>query len=170
MSKLYVAYGSNLNLKQMAYRCPTATLVGTGVIENYQLQFKGIPSGAYATIAPCKGKSVPVAVWDIKPIDEMRLDRYEGYPSHYFKQDVPVKMNNGKELSAMVYIMDLKQKFGLPGSNYYYTVLQGYHDCNLDDSVFKDAVKNSADRFMKEQNSEPNLSDDEDFSMGGMKL
>ena len=27
MSKLYVAYGSNLNLKQMAYRCPTATLV-----------------------------------------------------------------------------------------------------------------------------------------------
>lgn len=40
MSKLYVAYGSNLNLKQMAYRCPTATLVGTGVIENYELQFK----------------------------------------------------------------------------------------------------------------------------------
>lgn len=114
MSKLYVAYGSNLNLKQMAYRCPTATLVGTGVIENYQLQFKGIPSGAYATIAPCKGKSVPVAVWDIKPIDEMRLDRYEGYPSHYFKQDVPVKMNNGKELSAMVYIMDLKQNSDCP--------------------------------------------------------
>ena len=65
MSKLYVAYGSNLNIKQMAYRCPTATLVGTGVIENYELQFKGMPTGAYATIAPCKGKSVPVAVWDI---------------------------------------------------------------------------------------------------------
>ena len=32
MSKLYVAYGSNLNLKQMAYRCPTATLVGTGAV------------------------------------------------------------------------------------------------------------------------------------------
>ena len=42
MSKLYVAYGSNLNLKQMAYRCPTATLVGTGVIDNYELQFKGM--------------------------------------------------------------------------------------------------------------------------------
>ena len=128
MSKLYVAYGSNLNLKQMAYRCPTATLVGTGVIDNYELQFKGMPTGAYATIAPCKGKSVPVAVWDIK------------------------------------------QKFGLPSSNYYYTVLQGYHDCNLDDSVFKDAVKNSADRFVEEQNSEPNLFDDEGFDMGGMKL
>ena len=79
-------------------------------------------------------------------------------------------MNNGEELYAMVYIMDLKQKFGLPSSNYYYTVLQGYHDCNLDDSVFKDAVKNSADRFVEEQNSEPNLFDDEGFDMGGMKL
>lgn len=170
MSKLYVAYGSNLNIKQMAYRCPTAKLVGKGTIENYELQFKGMPHCSYATIAPCIGKSVPVALWELQPRDERLLDRYEGYPSHYFKQDIPVKMNNGEELSAMVYIMDLKQKFGLPSSNYYYTVLQGYHDCNLDDSVFKDAVKNSADRFMEEQNSEPNLSDDEGFDMGGMKL
>ena len=26
--KLYIAYGSNLNLKQMKYRCPTAKFVG----------------------------------------------------------------------------------------------------------------------------------------------
>lgn len=31
--KLYIAYGSNLNLKQMKYRCPTAKLVGKGTIE-----------------------------------------------------------------------------------------------------------------------------------------
>jgi hypothetical protein len=36
--------------------------------------------------------------------------------------------------------------------------------------MFKDAVKNSADRFVEEQNSEPNLFDDEGFDMGGMKL
>lgn len=41
--KLYIAYGSNLNLGQMNYRCPTAKLYGTGVIENYELQFKGMP-------------------------------------------------------------------------------------------------------------------------------
>lgn len=176
MSKLYVAYGSNLNLKQMAYRCPTAKLIGTGVIENYELQFKGMPSCAYATIAPCKGKSVPVAVWNIKPIDEMRLDRYEGYPSHYFKQDIPVKMNNGEELTAMVYIMALNQKFGLPSGSYYNTVLQEYRDCGFDVGVFKNAVNNSADKFVEEQNqllssnNEPDLFDDEDFDMGGMKL
>ena len=61
--KLYIAYGSNLNLKQMKYRCPTAKLVGKGVVENYELQFKGMPHCSYATIAPCIGKSVPVALW-----------------------------------------------------------------------------------------------------------
>lgn len=36
MSKrLYVAYGSNLNIRQMKYRCPTAKLYGVGTIEDY---------------------------------------------------------------------------------------------------------------------------------------
>lgn len=35
--KLYIAYGSNLNINQMKYRCPTAKLVGKGVVENYEL-------------------------------------------------------------------------------------------------------------------------------------
>lgn len=81
MSKrLYVAYGSNLNIRQMKYRCPTAKLYGTGVIDNYELQFKGQPHGAFATIAPKDGSSVPIAVWEIQARDEMSLDRYEGYP------------------------------------------------------------------------------------------
>lgn len=41
----YIAYGSNLNLRQMAMRCPTARLLGTGLVENYELQFKGMPHG-----------------------------------------------------------------------------------------------------------------------------
>ena len=91
--KLYIAYGSNLNLKQMKYRCPTAKLLDIGVVENYELQFKGMPHCSYATIAPCIGKSVPVALWELQPRDEKLLDRYEGYPSHYFKQDLPVRMS-----------------------------------------------------------------------------
>lgn len=35
--KLYIAYGSNLNLNQMKYRCPTAKLLGVGVVKNYEL-------------------------------------------------------------------------------------------------------------------------------------
>ena len=147
MSKrLYAAYGSNLNIRQMKYRCPTARLYGAGVIEDYELQFKGYPSSAFATIAPKEGSSVPVAVWEIQPQDERNLDRYEGYPSHYFKQDIPVQLGN-EEVSAMVYIMNLKMRFGLPSPEYYQTVCDGYHDCGLDAEVLDEALKNSAASF-----------------------
>ena len=33
MKKYYIAYGSNLNVKQMKFRCPTARIVGTSVIK-----------------------------------------------------------------------------------------------------------------------------------------
>lgn len=147
MSKrLYVAYGSNLNKEQMKYRCPTAKLYGTGEIKDYELQFKGQPNGAFATIAPKEGSSVPVAVWEIQSSDESSLDRYEGYPSHYFKQDVPVQLD-GEEVNAMVYIMNLKMGFGLPSPHYYQTVYMGYNDCELDTDVLNKAVGDSAHRF-----------------------
>lgn len=144
--RLYVAYGSNLNKQQMKYRCPTAELYGTGEIKNYELQFKGRSDSAFATIAPKEGASVPVAVWEIQPRDEISLDRYEGYPSHYFKQNVPVQLD-GKEVNAMVYIMNLRMNFGLPSPHYYKTVLEGYNDCKLDTDVLNKAVDDSAQRY-----------------------
>ena len=94
MSKrLYAAYGSNLNIRQMKYRCPGAKLYGTGVIDNYELQFKGQPHSAFATIAPKEGACVPVAVWEISEKNEQALDRYEGFPSFYYKKELvlPIK-------------------------------------------------------------------------------
>ena len=145
--RLYVAYGSNLNLEQMKYRCPTAKLVGTGIINGYELQFKGFPTGAFATIGQKPGASVPVGVFDIQPMDERSLDRYEGYPSHYFKKTVPVQMTNGDKVNAMVYIMNPKMQFGMPSSNYYCVVHQGYKDCGLDTQVLNEAVQKSAGKY-----------------------
>lgn len=144
--RLYVAYGSNLNIRQMKDRCPTAKLYGTGMIEDYELQFKGYPDSAFATIAPKEGASVPVAVWEIQPQDEKNLDRYEGYPSHYFKQNVPVHLDD-EEIGAMVYIMDRQMQFGLPSPYYYRMVYDGYNDCRLDTDVLCEALKNSAVSF-----------------------
>ena len=41
MSKYYLAYGSNLSVAQMAQRCPDAVYVGTAVLTDYRLLFKG---------------------------------------------------------------------------------------------------------------------------------
>lgn len=152
--RLYVAYGSNLNLRQMAWRCPTAKLYGTGVIEGYELQFKGAPSGAFATIGQKDGSAVPVAVWEIQQKDEKSLDTYEGFPSHYYKEDVTVTMDTDRlgepvpaKVDAMVYIMNQSMSFGVPSQGYYNTVYQGYENCGLDTDVLNSAVEDSIERF-----------------------
>ena len=149
--RLYVAYGSNLNRKQMQHRCPTAKLVGSGVLHDYALQFKGQAHCAFATIAPQKGATTPVAVWEIQKRDEEHLDAYEGYPTHYFKENVSVEMNDGKTVEGMVYIMNQRMTFGLPSTHYYRTVLEGYRDCRLDPSHLRDALGKSCAEFYTER-------------------
>ena len=145
MAKLYIAYGSNLNKGQMGYRCPTAEFVGTGVIEDYELQFRGSLYGSHATIVPKDGSSVPVGLWNIKARDERCLDMYEGYPSYYFKENLEVKMGD-KTVQGMAYIMDQRMDFGNPTKGYYDVVRKGYEDCGLDTDVLDKAVDMSMDQ------------------------
>ena len=144
--KLYVAYGSNLNKEQMRYRCPTAKFYGTGELQGYELQFKGRERSAFATIAPKEGASVPVGLWEIQARDERALDMYEGFPSHYFKENVPVQVA-GQEVNAMVYVMNLRMDFNLPSTSYYATVHQGYKDCGLDTAALEQALQSSAQHY-----------------------
>ena len=80
MEQYYFAYGSNINLQQMAFRCPNAKVVGPCVLENYELLFRGNGGGfGVATIAAKEGSRVHGLLWKITPRDEQRLDVYEGY-------------------------------------------------------------------------------------------
>lgn len=125
MKKLYIAYGSNMDEGQMAYRCPTARLLGRTEVEGYRLLFKGSLTGAYATIEPQEGGSVPVLIWEIGERDEASLDRYEGYPSFYYKKDLTVSLD-GQEVTAMVYIMDERRQPGEPSGAYYGVLERAY--------------------------------------------
>lgn len=139
MGKLYIAYGSNLNLYQMAARCPSATIYSIGQLNNWSLLYRGREGNAHATIAHKKGSVVPVLVWSIEPSDEHRLDIYEGYPHYYFKQNVIVDIGDKKK-RAMVYIMDLHQKAARPSYSYVETIRQGYLDNNLNMEYFEDSL------------------------------
>lgn len=140
-------------MRQMRGRCPTAQYLGSGIVKDYELQFKGSPRGAHATIAPKEGSSVPVGVWRIQTGDEKRLDLYEGYPNYYFKQIVPVTMD-GKTIRGMAYIMDLKHSFGLPSPNYYYIVERGYKDCGLDTKVLEQALQEAYEQVQLQEQQE----------------
>ena len=51
MSKKYIAYGSNLSVRQMAHRCPDARIIGMAAIQDWKLVFR-----THATIEPAAGR------------------------------------------------------------------------------------------------------------------
>lgn len=141
MRRYYIAYGSNLSTKQMAWRCPGAMLVGRGFLDDYLLEFKTAYGGsAFATITPVKGAKVPIALFEIKPSDEFYLDIYEGVKGgHYFKEELNISLN-GEEIKAMVYRMNLKATPSKPSKDYLAVVLEGYHEHGFDETFITDAL------------------------------
>ena len=140
--KLYVAYGSNLNRSQMAWRCPTARVVGKGVMEGWRLIFRGAHKGAVATVEPFQGGTVPVLIWEITPADEEALDQYEGYPVLYRKETVTATLS-GKPVKAMAYILNEGRPPGEPSGYYYSIILEGYNEALFDSQTLLRAVLNS---------------------------
>ncbi|AQP52921.1 hypothetical protein CBF34_06000 [Vagococcus penaei] len=121
----YLAYGSNMNLEQMSKRCPDASIIGKGELDNYQLLFKGTYPDSYATIIPNKGTVVPIILWAISEQDELALDVYEDYPNLYRKEEINVKINQ-ESYQAMVYIMNGDPSLTPPTISYYSAILAGY--------------------------------------------
>lgn len=139
-TKYYLAYGSNLNVRQMAWRCPGATPVGAATLDGWQLAFRGSGTGAYLTIVPREGSTVPVGVWSITEEDELSLDRYEGFPHFYYKQTMRVNLGGKKNVDALVYIMREDRPAGFPDFSYVRTCAIGYNDFNFEIDPLLDAV------------------------------
>ena len=144
-NKLYLAYGSNLNLRQMARRCPSAKAVGIAMLKDYQLTFRKV-----ATIEPFNGAETPVGIWEITPEDELALDRYEGYPNLYRKEIIDVEIK-GIKIKAMVYIMNSGNP-NFPNDNYFKTIAEGYANIGFDTVYLKEALNDTKSR-MKQRKS-----------------
>ena len=125
----YFAYGSNLNIEHMQFRCADAVPAGTFTLQDYQLVFR-----YYADIIPVPGQSVTGGLWDISERDEKSLDRYEGYPILYGKY---------YEADIMFYRMrDTERALKLPGDDYLKIVLEGMDDFGLSLEVFRNNLGN----------------------------
>jgi len=143
MKTRYIAYGSNLNLEQMAYRCKTAKVLGSANLKGYQLLFRGGENNSFATVEKLKGGSVPVLIWELEPKDEAALDRYEGYPNFYRKEMVKVRFG-GKWEEVMVYMMNEGRPLGIPSRSYCETIAQGYKTSGFDIRILSKAINISA--------------------------
>ena len=86
--RLYLAYGSNLWLAQMAHRCPGSRYEGIGVLTGWRWI---INSRGYANVVPSSPKEVVYGmVYSLTGADETALDGYEGVPDAYVKQELNV--------------------------------------------------------------------------------
>ena len=128
--KLYFAYGANLNMEGMAYRCPQAVAIQPFYLEDYRLSFSGV-----ATIQPRPGHRVAGALWAITEECERSLDVFEGFPSMYRKETVTV---DGMEI--MFYVMNSDQPWE-PSIGYLMTIAQGYQNFGLPLADLRDAVE-----------------------------
>lgn len=126
--KYYLAYGSNLCIEQMQQRCPGAKKIGTTFLNGYRITFRGNARGGVANIEPRAGSRVPVGIWEITKKDEAALDRYEGFPWLYRKEEFRVKLPDLRTVTAMAYIMTPGRAWSRPSPYYLRTIKQGYKD------------------------------------------
>jgi hypothetical protein len=145
MSKLYFAYGSNLNMRQMRWRCPKAQPVGKFKLNGVRLVFRGVADVADEPGASCWG-----GLWLITPECEVALDRYEGFrpddPEHgmYRKVTFPLRKPWEGFTEGMFYQMN---STGImpPSISYLRCIEEGYRDFKLPRAHLDAAVQASVD-------------------------
>jgi len=109
---LYFAYGSNMNPFRMAQRCPGASVIGVGILRNYQ-----ITERLYADIDFQEGGEVHGVLFLISEQNLRSLDAREGYPKVYRRMWLPVEFNGGVYL-AVTYEMTFETKAARNGKSY----------------------------------------------------
>ncbi len=124
---LYLAYGMNTHIDQMASRCPKAVSIGRVDIPDMRLVFRGVADVEYSY-----GDVLQTVLWDITPDCELALDMLEGYPTFYDKKYIDVEIN-GKTYEAMIYQMvGDRLDYSTPGSYYQQMLEEGYQDHGLE--------------------------------------
>ena len=137
---LYVAYGSNMNIPQMKFRCKNSKLIGVGKLKGWKLVFN-----IHADIIKTNNDNdvVPIVLWDIANEDWKMLDMYEGFPNYYVKKIVEIEHNEKIE-KAIVYVMNDKRK-GIypPFKEYFNTIKDGYIQNNIDTMYLYESVNDT---------------------------
>jgi len=140
-TKLYWAYGSNLDKGRMLWRCPAAEPVEAMTVENLVLRFRHVADVAYLTGANCEG-----GLWRITEECEKALDDYEGYRPGggglYRKCYFDYTDDDGVTHKVLYYKMN---RTGIcpPSEGYLACIVQGYEDFGIDTARLERAVEHS---------------------------
>lgn len=129
-ARLYFAFGSNLDLAQMARRCPGARAVEVASLPGFELAFAGYsPSwrGSVATVRERSRGSVRGLLYALDDRDFAALDRFEGHPSVYLRHYVWVRPRGARKLQRVeTYLLDAE--LGEPSREYLEQIARAYRE------------------------------------------
>lgn len=105
---LYAAYAGNLDPRLMTRRAPHSPLRATGWLNGWRLTFGGEHmgwEGALATIVEAPRSQVFVTLYDIAPLDEDSMDRWEGVGLDIYRR-MRVRVHTLEEEPAWLYVLN----------------------------------------------------------------
>ena len=117
---LYAAYAGNLDPRLMTRRAPHSILRGTGWINGWRLTFGGEQmgwEGALATVVEDPLHQVFVSLYDIAPVDEESIDRWEGVPLGIYRRHLVRAHTLDGSIPAWVHVLN-DYEGGLPSARY----------------------------------------------------
>ena len=128
----YFAYGSNMNLEQMARRCPGAQLGSRARLPSWRYFING---NGYAGIEEFSGSEVCGCLWKLDYRHWEALDQYEGVDGGYYEKKIlKVEREIGnEEIDAWVYLSN-DYDYWIPSSEYQANVIRGAKDASLSNS------------------------------------
>ena len=104
----YFAYGSNMSIRRLRARVPSASRVGSGILEGHRLRFHKVGrldgSGKCdAQASGCPADRVYGVVYRIARRERVLLDRVEGEGAGYDARVVSIRLDAGRSLEAFTY-------------------------------------------------------------------
>jgi len=139
---LYFSYGSNMSIRRLQARTPSARLVGSAVLRQYRLMFHKYSEndGSGKCDAEQIGNpnhAVIGVVFEIAMVEKALLDRFEGLGYGYDEKSVTVEMLGGGTLQALTYYAT-RTRSGLQPFHWYKEhVLTGARENGLPDEYIQ---------------------------------
>ncbi len=111
-----------MNRDQMIARCPNSKPFAKAKLLGFRF---AINSRGVATIVPDKEEAAWGVVWKISPLDEARLDLFEGIKMRvYLKRTIEVSFANNRQKKALTYVAR-NSKPGIPRIGYIDKIIEG---------------------------------------------
>lgn len=102
---LYFAYGSNLSTPRLKARTPSASVVGSALLDHHALRFnkRGSDGSAKCSFDPKAGEVLHGVLYRVQATERSILDRVEGVGCGYDALEVSVRIDSGESVKALTY-------------------------------------------------------------------